>query len=71
MVSQKINKIKKGGKIDKIFVYGSLRPDDIEADPWIREACQGLQAQKAILKHAKLSQDEKYTFINLNEDESS
>ena len=46
-----------------MFVYGSLRPDDPDAEDWIKQACQGLQAQKAILRGAKLYCDKYATVI--------
>ena len=33
-----------------IFVYGSLRPDDDSGMPWTKEACDGMNYCKAIVK---------------------
>ena len=36
--------------IRSIFVYGSLRPDDDSGMPWTKEACDGMNYCKAIVK---------------------
>ena len=39
-------------KINSVFVYGSLRPDDDSGMPWTKSALVGMNYKKATVKDA-------------------
>lgn len=48
-----------------VFVYGSLRPDDDSGQSWTRDAVEGMNAQRAVLRKAQLFRD-KYACAVIN-----